>query len=74
MRWLNIFVVALFVVAMTLFAIQNFQIVTLSFMGFGARAPLALLVFIVYVLGMVSGGSLFALLRKSIERSKLHRY
>jgi putative membrane protein len=71
MRWLNITVVALFAVATLLFAIQNFQIVTLSFMGLSARAPLALLVAIVYVLGMVTGGSLFALLRRSIARSRL---
>ena len=70
MRWLNIVVVALFVVATTLFAIQNFQIVTLSFVGLSARAPLALLVVIVYVLGMVTGGSLFSLLRRSIEKSR----
>jgi lipopolysaccharide assembly protein A len=71
MRWLNIPVVALFAVATLLFAIQNFQIVTLSFMGLSAGAPLALLVAIVYVLGMVTGGSLFALLRRSIARSRL---
>jgi lipopolysaccharide assembly protein A len=70
MRWLNIIVVALFAVATLLFAIQNFQIVTLSFMGFSARAPLALLVAIIYVLGMATGGSLFALLRRSIARSR----
>jgi putative membrane protein len=71
MRWLNITVVALFAVATLLFAIQNFQIVTLSFMGLSARTPLALLVAIVYVLGMATGGSLFALLRRSIARSRL---
>jgi putative membrane protein len=71
MRWLNIIVVALFALATILFAIQNFQIVTLSFMGFSARAPLALLVAIIYILGMATGGSLFALLRRSIARSRL---
>jgi lipopolysaccharide assembly protein A len=71
MRWLNITVVALFAVATLLFAIQNFQIVTLSFMGLSARTPLAVLVAIVYVLGMATGGSLFALLRRSIARSRL---
>ena len=70
MRWLNITVVALFAIAILLFAIQNFQIVTLSFMGLSARAPLALLVAIVYLLGMATGGSLFALLRRSYEGSR----
>jgi lipopolysaccharide assembly protein A len=71
MRWLNIIVVALFAIATALFAIQNFEIVTLTFLGFSARAPLALLVVIIYVLGMATGGSLFALLRRTIARSRL---
>jgi uncharacterized integral membrane protein len=52
-------------------AVQNFEIVTMSFLGFGARAPLALLVGIVYLLGMAIGGSLWLLLRRSLHRSKL---
>jgi putative membrane protein len=35
------------------------------------RAPLALVAAILYVLGAITGGSLFALLRKSIRESKL---
>jgi lipopolysaccharide assembly protein A len=70
MRWLNIAVVALFALATTLFAIQNLEIVTLTFLGISARVPLALLVVIIYVLGMATGGSLFALLRRSIARSR----
>jgi lipopolysaccharide assembly protein A len=72
MRWLNIIVVALFAIATALFAIQNFEIVTLSFLGISARTPLALLVVIIYVLGMATGGSLFALLRRSIARSRFN--
>jgi hypothetical protein len=34
--------------------------------AFSARAPLALLIAIFYLLGMATGGSLFALLRRSI--------
>jgi lipopolysaccharide assembly protein A len=70
MRWLNIIVVALFAIATALFAIQNLEIVTLSFLGLNARVPLALLVVIIYLLGMATGGSLFALLRRSIARSR----
>jgi uncharacterized integral membrane protein len=72
MRWLNIIIVALFAIATALFAIQNFEIVTLTFLGFSARAPLALLVAIFYILGMATGGSLFALLRRSIARSRFN--
>jgi hypothetical protein len=51
------------------FVTQNFDTVTLSFLGFSARTRLGFLVVIFYVLGMVSGGSLFALLHRSIARS-----
>jgi lipopolysaccharide assembly protein A len=71
MRWLNIIIVVLFALATAIFALQNLQTVTLGFLGFSIGAPLALLVVVVYVLGMVTGGSLFALLRRSIEKSQL---
>lgn len=71
MRWLHLFVVVLFAAAVLTFVAQNFAIVTMSFLGFSARAPLALLVGLVYVLGMVTGGSLLALLRRSLSGSKL---
>ena len=71
MRWVYLVVIVLFAAATFIFAIQNFAIVTMSFLGFSARAPLALLVAIVYVLGMVTGGGLWALLRRSFEGSRL---
>jgi uncharacterized integral membrane protein len=70
MRWVYLTVIVLFVAATLLFAIQNFQIVTMSFLGLNARAPLALLVAAFYVLGMVTGGSLLALLRRSLQGSR----
>jgi lipopolysaccharide assembly protein A len=69
MRWLYIILVALFVVGTVVFVTQNFEIVTLSFLGFSASTRLGFLVVIFYLLGMVTGGSLFALLRRSIARS-----
>jgi hypothetical protein len=47
--------------------------VTISFLGFGVRAPLAILAAIFYVLGAATGGSLYALLRKSIRVSRAGR-
>jgi lipopolysaccharide assembly protein A len=70
MRWVHLTVIALFIAATVVFAIQNFEIVTMSFLGFSARAPLALLVVIIYVLGMATGGSLLALLRRSFQGSR----
>jgi uncharacterized integral membrane protein len=63
--------IALFAAATLIFVVQNFEIVTMSFLGFSARAPLALLVVIFYILGMATGGSLWALLRRSLQGSRL---
>jgi hypothetical protein len=46
------------------------QSVTVSFLNFRISAPLAALVAIIYLLGMVTGGSLWALIRWAIEGSK----
>jgi len=67
MRWFYLAVIITFVVATLIFAAQNFQIVTMSFLGISARTPLALLVVVVYLLGTVTGSSLLALLRRSVE-------
>ena len=70
MRWIYLAVIILVVAATIIFALQNFEIVTMSFLGFNARVPLAVLVGVVYILGAATGGSLFALLRRSYEGSR----
>ena len=70
MRWIYLAVIILFAAATIIFALQNLEIVTMSFIGFNARLPLALLVGVVYLLGAATGGSLFALLRRSYEGSR----
>jgi len=70
MRWIYLAVIILFAVATLVFALQNFEIVTVSFIGLNARVPLALLVAVAYLLGAATGGGLFALLRRSFEGSR----
>ena len=70
MRWLYLAVIILFVAATIIFAAQNLDIVTISFLNFNVRLPLALLVTIAYVLGAATGGSLYALLRRSYQGSR----
>ena len=70
MRWIYLAVIILFVAATVIFVLQNFEIVTMSFLGWNARVPLALLVAVAYVLGAATGGSLYALLRRSYEESR----
>ena len=70
MRWFQLAVIILFAAMTIIFAAQNFQMVTVSFLRIGAQMPLALLVVIIYLLGAVTGGSLLALLRRAVEGSK----
>ena len=72
MRWVYLAVIILFAVATIVFAVQNFQVVTIAFLGFSARTPLALLVAVIYLLGTATGGSLLALLRRSVEGARRH--
>ena len=69
-RWFYLAVVVVFVAALIIFAFQNTESVSISFLALGATLPLALLVFIVYVVGALSGGSLYALLRRSLAGSR----
>lgn len=70
MRWLHMTIVVVLAAATLIFAIQNLQSVTVSFLGLRLGAPLAVLVAVVYVLGMATGGSLWALFRWALEGAK----
>ena len=70
MRWFYLTLICVFAAAVIIFAAQNLELVTMSFLGFSARVPLALLAAGIYLLGTVTGGSLLALLRQSIEGAK----
>jgi lipopolysaccharide assembly protein A len=70
MRWVYLTLIVLLAAATLIFIIQNRDLVTISFLGFSIRAPLAILIAAVYVVGAVTGGSLFALLRRSYRGSQ----
>jgi uncharacterized integral membrane protein len=67
MRWLYTAVIVALVAAILIFALQNLQSVTVSFLGFSIRAPLALVAVLIYLLGMATGGSAWALMRWAWE-------
>jgi uncharacterized integral membrane protein len=73
MRWAYLTMVVLFAAAAIIFVFQNVGVVTMSFLGLSIRAPLAVLAAVAYILGAVTGGSLFALLRKSVQGSRALR-
>ena len=73
MRWVYLTMVVLFVAATVIFVFQNVETVTMSFLGLSVRAPLAVVAAVAYILGAVTGGSLYALLRKSVQGSRAMR-
>lgn len=73
MRWVYLTVVVLFAAATIIFVVQNVEVVTMSFLGLSVRAPIAVLAAVAYVLGTLTGGSLYALLRKSVQGTRAPR-
>ena len=53
-----------------LFAVQNLQTVTVSFLNWSVTLPIALVILGAYALGMASGGSVLAFLRWTVRRAK----
>ncbi len=70
MRWLYLAIVVLFVAALIIFVFQNTESVSVSFLTGAITLPIALVVFVVYLLGAMTGGSLYALLRRSVTGSR----
>jgi putative membrane protein len=69
-RWFYLAIVIVFVAALIVFVFQNTQSVDVAFLALSATLPLAVLVFVVYLLGALSGGSLYALIRRSVAGSR----
>jgi putative membrane protein len=70
MRWVYLAVIAVLVLVTLVFASQNFQSVTVAFLRLQLSVPLAVLVIAIYLLGMATGGSAWALLRWAWQGSK----
>jgi putative membrane protein len=66
MRWFHTTVVAALAIIVLAFAIQNFQSTTISLLNLRLSAPLAVIVAVVYLLGMLTGGSVVSLIRWAV--------
>ena len=73
MRYVYLAMILLLTVAVLVFTFQNFPSVTVVFLSIRITLPLALLVPIVYVLGLLTGGALWALLRTSYRGAFVQR-
>ena len=57
MRWVHIAIVVLFAAGTLIFLVQNREIVSMDFLGFSVRAPLAVIAASFYLLGAITGSS-----------------
>ena len=70
MRFVYIALIVAFTALVLLFKVQNFDTATVRFFSFSITLPVALLLIGVYVLGMVTGGALLALLRSWVSGAR----
>ena len=62
-RYIYIALIVLFAGILVLFKFQNLESVTVSLFAASVTLPVSVLVLLIYVLGMLTGGLLLALLR-----------
>lgn len=70
MRIFYLVLLILLVGVTAIFAVQNLQTITVSFLSWSVTLPIALVVIGVYALGMASGGGVLAFLHWTMRRAK----
>ncbi len=68
MRVIYISILLILLGAIGVFALQNRETITLQYLDRSVACPLALLIGIVYLLGMVSGWTVVGFLHRSLRR------
>jgi uncharacterized integral membrane protein len=68
MRYLVAAILIAFLALVVAFAVQNTQAVTVRLLSVSATLPLALLAVVLYLAGMLTGGSVVSFVRHSISR------
>ncbi len=70
MRRVHLAIVVLFAAATLIFLVQNREIVSVDFFRWSVQAPLAVVVAFFYLFGAITGGSVYALLRRSLQGAR----
>ncbi len=71
MRYLYIALIVVLTALVLVFTVQNLGTVTVAFLTASVTLPLSILVILVYLLGMVTGGALFSVVRGWIQRARV---
>jgi putative membrane protein len=69
MKYVYIALIVVFAGIVLLFKVQNLTSVTVSLFAASVTLPVSILVLLVYVMGMLTGGMVLALLRALIHRA-----
>lgn len=72
-RWVHIALIAVLALITLIFFFQNFQTVTFAFLGLSMTLPLAIIIVIFYILGLVTGGSLISMVRWAVRGAQQPR-
>jgi len=68
MRFIQAVVFLAFLLAIGIFAAQNTGMITVSFLAWSLAQPVALVIVAVYFLGMLSGWTVVAFMRRSLRQ------
>ncbi len=67
MRIIKKIFLALFVILIIIFAVQNSNTITIEMFNWSVTLPLSILVILVYILGMTTGGILFSVIKNLMD-------
>jgi uncharacterized integral membrane protein len=70
MKLLKTIVLVLLLGVVLVFAFQNFENVQISFINWRVEIPLSVAIVLIYLLGAISGGVLFNLIKKLTSQEK----
>jgi uncharacterized integral membrane protein len=69
-RYFFISLAVILTIVILIFTFQNIGSVTVTFLSMSITLPTSLLVIGVYILGMLTGGSMFAFLKTIVKKTK----
>jgi putative membrane protein len=72
MRVIQAILFLIFLGAIGLFAVQNREVITISFWDRKIDSSIALMAIVAYVLGMLSGWTVVAFVRRSLRKVREH--
>lgn len=66
-RWLTAIVLMVFLLALLVFALENMAVIDVRFLSSGFRVPTGAVIVGSYLLGMLTGSTVFGFLRRSVR-------